>query len=104
MTGAYGAVDDAIRDAEKLRQILGKNGTVQVRSGEEQTRIKATAHAWFNNRRNSVATLFDSTDLKNVDDYYARILEFSDRGTLRSVYISILKSLKKSLIGFRSKY
>ena len=54
MTVAQQAIDSAIEESERLQTTL-RNGSKQVTSNDQKQIIKATAYAWFNNHRKTVA-------------------------------------------------
>jgi hypothetical protein len=95
------AINDAVREISRLGQNLKKSTTRQVNSIEEQSLIKATGGAWFNNHRKIIAQVLDNELLKDTDELYKCIILASDRATTRSKYISLLKSVKKELSKLR---
>jgi len=60
------AVDAAVAEVSSLRRLLKKTTQQQVRSKEELSAIKATAHAWFQSHKRSL-NLADPTTLATVD-------------------------------------
>jgi hypothetical protein len=101
MNAVYNNVDSAINDADKLLRTLKKGTTLQVRSSEEKGRAKATALAWFNNYRSTVAATTDGELLGDVDGLYRELLSACDRAANRSTYVEILKALRKELLDIR---
>lgn len=97
------AIDAAISEAESLRKSLKRNGSVQVRSAEEQSLIKATALTWFNNHRPVLASLFDDDVLSPLDGMYRQILSSCQRAAVRSAYVRNLKVIKDQLVELRSE-
>ena len=59
--------------------------------------IKATAHGWFNNHRNKIATLLGDDRLNDLDKEYRELIAASGRATTRSEYDGALKRIKKLL-------
>ncbi len=103
MATAADAIDRAIADSERLRKILKKTKTPQVRSFDERALAKATASTWFSNYRNSILNFASSNSINAVDDYYRTILESSDRDGARSKYLTTLSILKLALIKMRTE-
>lgn len=103
MNDAQSAIDDAIAQTGVLRNTLKKGANRQVRANQEQSIIKATALAWFNNLRPLVLNAFSETDLGQIDQIYTSILAASDRASSRADYLDNLKTLKASLVELRSQ-
>ena len=93
MNEVHDAIDAAVSEAEFLRNLLKKKPTKQVRAVEEQSVIKATSLAWFNNHRPTLAPYFDNDILSAVDVHYQQMLSSSQKAAVRSGYIFRLKSL-----------
>lgn len=101
---AQGAVDSAIREAERLRKTLGRNRDKQVRVDDERSIAKATALAWFGTHRRTLAQAVDDETLRPMDDQYNLILGATDRAAARSTYLTALKDLKTLLSGLRTNH
>jgi hypothetical protein len=99
---ASNAIEAAIRETDRLRSILKKSKSVQVRSVDERGLAKATASAWFFNHRAAVESSGTTDNLESVDSCYRAILDASDRHGARSRYLSTLATLKQSLIRLRT--
>lgn len=95
-------LDESMSSVDRLRKLLSKSKTKQVFSGEERSVIKATALAWFKNSRPLIPELREGEFLRAADTHYQAILEASEKATLRSRFISELKSIKEVLIKIRS--
>ena len=100
---AMDSIDLALREAERLRKLLKKKSTAQVRATEERAIAKATALAWFNEHRDTLAGLAASQNFRLADSSYTVLLEASDRASSRTTYISLLKRLRGALIALRSE-
>lgn len=103
MTKAMDTVDLAIAEIDRLRKFLKKKATAQVWTAEERSIAKATALAWFNAHRDTVASLASSPNFQTTESSYRKLLEASDRATSRSTYNRLLKSLRVALIALRSE-
>lgn len=104
MATATAAVEAAINDVERLRRVLKKTKSKQVRSSDELTLSKATASAWFENHRKSVgAGVAASADLAAVDSAYREIFETSHKHGARSKYLAVLSSLRRALVELRTE-
>ncbi len=102
MSDLASALDDAINGTERLRRSLTKGRTRQVQSTEEKAQVKATALAWFNAQRPLLSALGGDAILGSIDRQFQDLLECSGRSTSRSRYRDDLKTLKESLLKFRS--
>jgi hypothetical protein len=97
------AIDSAMRELKKLRRLLLKGNSVQVRATEEASIISATAHTWFNNHRPVLAPICGEVGLADIDESYRKMLSWSARAILRSAYSSLLKDTKIHLVELRSQ-
>lgn len=93
MNSAHAAIDIALGETYRLRRLLKRSSTAQVRSADECAIVKATALAWFNSHRHHVAAYVDTTILLRADNSYRKILEGSDRATARTTYDTSLRKL-----------
>jgi len=101
MNDADEAIYQAINEAERLRSIIRKKTSPQVR-GSERGIIRATALTWFKSHRPHLKTVFSESDLQPVDEMYQTIVEVSHREAARSRYLGIFKSIGTSLVQLRS--
>jgi hypothetical protein len=85
-----------------LRRSLTAGEATLVRSGEERTRIKATALSWFQSVRQHLGGLGNSPAVSEIDTEFKRILEMTEREGPRSKYLADLKGLHGRLIRLRS--
>ena len=97
MNEAFDAIDAATQELKKLQSFLRRKTYTQVRSFEECSLIKATALAWFNNHRPTVAQLLDQAVIDEADQLYKKILLACDRNIARGIYVNDLKSILKEL-------
>ena len=97
MTAAHEAVQATIAEVERLRKVMSSGTTVQVYSASELDLIKANVHTWLHARRNILVAAVGEQPLSTLDSVYREILAATNRGTSRSRYIDLLKTLKKSL-------
>jgi hypothetical protein len=102
MTDGQKIIESALAEAESLRKVIGGLASAQVKSADYKQIIKATALAWFNSHRPTLIGLLSEDDIKPLDDLYRGLLTSSTRATLRSKYVSALKSIKKSLGALQS--
>lgn len=101
MQEAYEAIDQAITEVDRLRRILKKNKSIQVRSHEERSLIKATAYTWFKTHRPTVSKVDDVQLLEDVGAQFKAVLECSDRAASRLRYDESLKTIRKGLSKLR---
>ncbi len=97
MTAAQRSLDSAIDESNRLRKVLQKHGSVQVRSDDERQLIKAVSYAWFNSHRASLMDALGQDDVQEVDSSYQALLTASNRATTRARCLSWAKRLGKSL-------
>lgn len=97
MTPAQQALAFAAEQCDRLKKTLRKGGTKQVQSNDEIQVAKATAHAWFNNHRPVVLAAVGDGQLKEIDDQYRLLIAASERATLRSKYLAVIKQTRKLL-------
>jgi hypothetical protein len=90
-------IDSAIIEAERLLKTIKREKSGQVRSAEEKQIIKATAHAWFNSHRTTIAELLGNDQIKPIDDLYRQLLAAAARSTVRGKYVSTIKEITRKL-------
>jgi len=101
MNYADEAIHSAITEARTLRERIRKKSTVQVR-GPEKDIIRATALAWFNNHRRQLMTIFSDADFAEIDKAYQVVLLASHRDSIRSKYVSVLRTICTLLAEIRA--
>lgn len=97
MTAAYEAIHVTIAEVERLRRIVSKGKAKQVYSASELDLIKANVHTWLHTRRPILVAAVGEEPLTELDSVYREVLGATNRGTSRSRYVDLLKSLKRSL-------
>lgn len=103
MTEYQTTLENTIDGVEKLRSILKRNKSIQVRSIDEKTIIKATALAWFNKQRVSLLNVLDEPALSGIDHLFNSILTLSDKLGTRKKFDKLFKEIKKSLTSLRAE-
>lgn len=101
MNVGHDAVDAAITECDRLRKILKKSATAQVRSQEERNLIKATALTWFRTHRPVVNRFVEALELEGVDGFWKSALTKTDQAATRSSYIQLLKEAHDELSRIR---
>jgi len=101
MSNPHPAVDASIGEIDRLRRTLKKSETLQVRSTEEQSLIKAVCLAWFNNHRRLIVESVAEDLLADADALYKQMFTASDRASSRAKYDQTIKKLRKSLSEIR---
>jgi hypothetical protein len=104
VTDGQQSIDAAISEVESLRKALKQQTSNQVQSGDEKQIIKATALAWFNNRRGKIEAFLGVDALKRLDDDYRGLLAATARSTLRSKYLDAIKGIRKLLAGLQTDH
>lgn len=102
MTDAHEAIQATLTEVERLRRLVSKGTTKQVYSSSELDLIKANVHTWLYTRRTILAAAVGDAPLAELDSFYRDLLGATNRGTSRSRYLDLLKSLKKSLGNLRA--
>jgi hypothetical protein len=98
---AYSTVESAILELERLRRMLARGASKQVRAQEERDIIKATCLAWFNNHRSTVVSVIGDDLCSEVDGLFKVLLHAADRATLRSRHKAIIKALRAALVDLK---
>lgn len=101
MNEAHEAVDATIAEVDRLRRVLRRSTTVQVRSSEERAITKATALSWFNERRARVLSATDIEAIKEVDDQFRSLISATDHASTRSTYAETLSTIRSCLANLR---
>lgn len=101
MADYHTELDATIAGIEKLRSNIKKDKSVQVRSIEEKSIIKATALAWFNKQRISLISALDEKSLQTIDEQFKILLALSDKACTRTKLDVLLKNIKISLTRLR---
>jgi len=102
MSSPHECLDAALAETNRLRALLKRQKTAQVRSPDERSIAKATALTWFINHRSTVAEHLGADQLSTIDATFKTMLSLSDRAGARSKYDRMLKELRKELIALRS--
>lgn len=102
MPGAHDAIDAAIDEIDRLRRLLKRGRSPQVRSTDEKDVIRATCLTWFNNHRSELRQIVGDDLLQGADAAYKGILAAADRATARRTYDESLKGLRKLVSDLRS--
>jgi hypothetical protein len=102
MMPAYASLDAAINEITKLRGVLRRASTTQVRSADELGLMKGTALAWFNNHRNVVAPATGDGTIEAIDALYGELLRMGDRHPSRRNCDSLIKEIRARLSAART--
>jgi hypothetical protein len=97
------AIESSLSEVDRLRAVLKKSSSAQVRSADERSIVKAIALSWFNAHRPKVVASLGDGLLAVIDSPYRDLLTLSDKNTTRKKYDIVLKSLHKELAGLRSQ-
>ena len=97
MTAAYEAIQATLGEIERLRKVVSKGKTKQVYNASELDLVKANVHTWLHTRRAIVVAAVGEQSVSAVDCVYRDLLASTNRGTSRSRYADLLKTLKTSL-------
>lgn len=103
MTTAHEAIQATLKEVERLRKLVAKGTTKQVYSTTEIDLIKANVHTWLHTRRSILVAAVGDQPLSEPDSLYRDILAATNRGTSRSRYVNLLKSLTSSLSALQAE-
>jgi hypothetical protein len=104
VTDAQQTIEAAIEESERLQRILKKQSSNQVTAENEKQIVKATALAWFNKHRNTIAPLLGDDFLQPGDDLYRLLLAYAARATRRRKYLDVIKALTKTLSALQNDH
>jgi hypothetical protein len=102
MNDAQTTIEACINEVDRLRTMLKKVKTVQVKSADEKAIVKATSLSWFNNHRMPLVNIICEESLNVIDNLYRNILALSDKSGSRKKFDNYLKELKTYLSSLRS--
>lgn len=102
MASPMEAADAAIGDVERLRAVIKKGNSPQVRTSDEQLLAKSTALAWFEKHREPIVERLGVDPVVDLDGDYRNILESSAKHASRSKYIGLLTNIRKQLVRVRT--
>lgn len=91
------AVDEALREIERLRVLINKSRLPQVRNSDEKYAAKASANLWREKHYRAIVTTNGSETLDKVNHLYGVLLGFTIRNISRSKYKSNIKDIKTLL-------
>ena len=104
MTDAQIAIESSLKESQRLRKVLLKDSSKQVRSDDEKQVAKATAQSWFNTHRAIITSVIGDGPVKSIDEQFKLLIAATNRGTIRTKYISSLKQVEKSLGQLQAEY
>ena len=101
MADAFSAIEAAIGEVSKARQLVAKKRAKQVSTSEETDQLKAVAFAWFKTHRPIVVVDHPRLDLSEVDSFYQAVMNSTARHAARSTYLKALFQAKHKLVEVR---
>jgi hypothetical protein len=101
MADALHAVDSAISEVGKARNVLQRSQSKQVTKKGDLQYFASVAYAWLETHRAQIAGTFPQIDLASVNDCYSGILHLSGKSAARSSYDAALKQTKQELTKLR---
>lgn len=104
MTSAQSSVDSAIKEVDRLRKIVHKSKTKQIRSDDERQVIKATAHTWFNSHRKLLSLAIGDDQLLDLDEEFRGLLAACGGAPSRSKCLKGLKRTKLLLTQLQAEH
>ena len=94
-------LDDAIRDIDRIRTVVGRISGKQVRNAEDRDFLKASAWSWFRTRRPSIAEVLAGDALAAIDAPYQAMLAGADKHSSKKTYVNAAKDAKTALLAAR---
>lgn len=101
MADAFTAVEAAIVEVAKARQLVAKRRTKQVSAVDEIDFLKSVAFAWFQTHSPVVAAHPSHPDLTDVNALYRIVMDAIGRSAARNTYSEALFKLKRALVVVR---
>ena len=86
-----------VGDLERLRKLVSKGTSQQLKSATDLDVIKANVHTWLRTRRPLIVATLDERALHSIDDVFRDLLAATHRATVRTRYIALIKSAKRLL-------
>ncbi len=103
MPGVPDRLSAALEELSRAKTLIQRQRSRQIRDSEQQSLLKALAHAWFSSHRAAIATNANDTILTPVDTQYRWILDAAERHTTRTAYLDRFKDTKAALIHLRGE-
>lgn len=92
----------AIDAVSKLRDTLKRSRRRQVSAEQERALVRATAEAWFRSLKPGLALA--ATEVRQVDDQFALLLDYAEKHTTRARYLSLLATMRTQLGQLRTRW
>lgn len=102
MSDHAAALSQAIQAIDRLKALLAKSRSSQVRNVGERQAASAVAQAWFQAFRPQFNSFNDNSTLREIDGEFSSLLHASDRASSRAGYRSRLKAVRTAVLRFRS--
>ena len=102
MLAIVSPLESALEEVARLRKRIRSGRNRQVKRPDERLFIKATAHAWFQTHRPSLAPFHTVSGFETIDRGFQTLLEWAEKNTTRAKYPPVLDGLKDALIAVRS--
>ncbi len=103
MSDALSEIESAIDEHKRLSKRVSKGTARLVRSRDELALVKATAYAWFKNRRPLIVPIIGENALLGLDNFYKECLELAEKHASRNKYKQLFVELAKSLLSVRQE-
>ncbi|MCX6737753.1 MAG: hypothetical protein NTX26_03430 [Candidatus Parcubacteria bacterium] len=101
---AFQAISDQLKAVEKIRGLLKKNKSSQVRTMIEQNSIQNISLKWLKEGNEQMPMITSEWEtLSQVNSDFNSLTEWSHYATSRNRYLSLLKNVKANLIQLQSE-
>ena len=91
----------ALEELARAKTNVAKIATLQIRSHEQRTALRALAFAWFQSHRPAVGGIAELSELSVADSAYRSILDSTEKNSTKKTYLDAMASAKEALIALR---
>src|SRR5579871_3457224 len=102
MSSAFSAVELAITEVTKARELISRKKSVQVRAGDEIDYLKSVAFTWFQTHRPVILAHSSHPDTTEADAACRTVLDSTGRNATRTIYSNALLKARRSLVDLRT--
>lgn len=96
-------LDDALLDVERAIKLAKSSRSRQLTKNDDLDYFKSLAYSWFHSRLPKLNELWPGIELGPISGCFKNILDSTAKRTLRSVYQSTLKNVKKEIVTKRGE-
>lgn len=97
VTTAHDAIEATVGDLERLRRLVSKGTSQQIKTATDLDVIKANVHTWLRTRRPIIVASLDEKSLYAIDAVFSELLAATHRAAVRNRYKVLIKNAKRIL-------